>query len=82
MSAGRRKDTERFYLIAKGSCAEVLTQLKVAQLADLLSPQEAAPLLSQYEEILRLIAGVLKARRLARDANTLEPPSPSDKPRR
>jgi four helix bundle protein len=76
------KDTERFYLIAKGSCAEVLTQIKVAQLADLLSPQEAMQVLSQCEEILRLIAGVLKARRLARDSNTLEPPSPPDKPRR
>ena len=76
------KDTERFYLIAKGSCAEMLTQLKVAQLADLLSPQEATQVLSQCEEILRLIAGVLKARRLARDSNTLEPQGPSDKPRR
>ena len=76
------KDTERFYLIAKGSCAEVLTQLQVAQLADLLSPQEAAPLQAQCEEVLRLIAGVLKARRLARDSNTLEPKTPSDKPRR
>ena len=76
------KDTERFYLIAKGSCAEVLTQIKVAQLADLLSQQEAAPILAQCEEILRLIAGVLKARRLASDSNALEPQGPSDKPRR
>ena len=76
------KDTERFYLIAKGSCAEVLTQITVAQLANLLSPQEATPVLAQCEEILRLIAGVLKARRLARDSNALEPQGPSDKPRR
>ena len=76
------KDTDRFYLIAKGSCAEVLTQLKVAQLADLLSPQEAAPALAQYEEILRLIAGALKARRLARDSNAFAPQTHPDKPRR
>jgi four helix bundle protein len=76
------KDTERFYLIAKGSCAEVLKQIKVAQLAELMTQQEAAPVLAQCEEILRLIAGVLKARRLARDSNTLEPQGPSDKPRR
>ena len=76
------KDTDRFYLIAKGSCAEVLTQLKVAQLADLLSPQEAAPALAQCEEILRLIAGVLKARRLARDSNAFAPQTHPDKPRR
>jgi len=76
------KDTERFYLIAKGSCAEVLTQIKVAQLADLLSQQDAVPVLAQCEEILRLIAGVIKARRLARDSNTLEPQAPTDKPRR
>lgn len=75
------KDAERFYLIAKGSCAEVLTQMKVAQLADLLSPQEATPVLSQCEEILRLIAGVLKARRLAREPNGLVPRSSHDKPR-
>ncbi len=76
------KDTERFYLIAKGSCAEVLTQLQVAQLADLLSPQEAAPLVAQCEEILRLIAGVLKARRLARDPNLFVPKTHPDKPPR
>ena len=76
------KDTERFYLIAKGSCAEVLTQLNVAQLAELLSPQEAAPVLSQCEEILRLIAGVLKARRLAREPNALAQQTRPDKPHR
>ena len=76
------KDTERFYLIAKGSCAEVLTQIKVAQLADLLSQQEAAPIVAQCEEILRLIAGVLKARRLVRDSNAFAPQASSDKPRR
>ena len=76
------KDTERFYLIAKGSCAEVLTQIKVVQLADLLSQQEATPVVAQCEEILRLIAGVLKARRLARDSNAFAPEAPADKPRR
>jgi four helix bundle protein len=76
------KDTERFYLIAKGSCAEVLTQLKVALLAELLSPQEAAPPLAQCEEILRLIAGVLKSRRPARDSNAFAPQTHPDKPRR
>jgi len=44
------KDADRFYLIAKGSCAEVLTQIKVAQLADLLSQQEADPILAPCEE--------------------------------
>jgi four helix bundle protein len=76
------KDTERFYLIAKGSCAEVLTQIKVALLADLMARQDAAPILAQCEEILRLIAGVIKARRLARDANAFAPPTHPDKPRR
>jgi len=47
------KDADRFYLIAKGSCAEVLTQIKVAQLADLLCQQEADPILAPCEEILR-----------------------------
>ncbi len=76
------KDTERFYLIAKGSCAEVLTQIKVAQLADLLSQQESAPIVAQCEEILRLIAGVLKARRLVRDSNAFAPQTHPDKPPR
>ena len=76
------KDTERFYLIAKGSCAEVLTQIKVAQLAELMTQQEVAPVLAQCEEILRLIAGVLKARRQARESNAFAPDNSPDKPRR
>ncbi len=76
------KDTERFYLIAKGSCAEVLTQIKVAQFAELMTQQEAASVLAQCEEILRLIAGVLKARRLARESNAFAPEHSPDKPRR
>ena len=75
------KDTERFYLIAKGSCAEVLTQIKVAQFAELMTQQEAASVLAQCEEILRLIAGVLKARRLARESNAFAPDNSPDKPR-
>ena len=76
------KGTDRFYLIAKGSCAEVLTQIKVAQLAHLMSQQEADPILAQCEEILRLIAGVLKARRLARDSYAFASQPSPDKPRR
>ena len=76
------KDTERFYLMAKGSCAEVLTQIKVAQFAELMTQQEAAPVLAQCEEILRLVAGVLKARRLARESNAFAPDNSPDKPRR
>lgn len=60
------KDTDRFYLIAKGSCAEALTQLKVAQLANLVSPAETQELEKQCEEVLKLIAGVLRARRNTR----------------
>jgi len=59
------KDTPRFYLIAMGSCAEAKTQLKVAVHAQLIGSSEAAPLCDACDEVMRLLNGVMRARRLA-----------------
>ncbi|MFM9000740.1 MAG: four helix bundle protein [Opitutia bacterium] len=59
------KDTPRFYLIAMGSCAEAKTQLRVAIHAQLVGEDEATPLCLACDEVLRLLSGVIRARRIA-----------------
>ena len=59
------KDTLRFYLIAMGSCAEAKTQLRVAVHAQLVGASEVAPLCDSCDEVMRLLSGVMRARRLA-----------------
>jgi four helix bundle protein len=66
------KDTPRFYLIAMGSCAEAKTQLRVAIHAQLVGADEAAPLCFACDEVMRLLSGVLRARRLSSGS----PPQP------
>lgn len=64
------KDTPRYYLIAMGSCAEAKTQLRVAVHAELIAASEAAPLGDACDEVMRLLNGVMRARRSASANNT------------
>ena len=59
------KDTPRYYLIAMGSCAEAKTQLRVAVHAELIAASEAALLSDACDEVMRLLNGVMRARRSA-----------------
>ena len=56
------KDAVRFFYIAKGSAAELRTQLDLANKVSLLSDQEFQKLDQQSEEIARMLRGLIKAR--------------------
>jgi len=56
------KDAIRFFFIAKGSVAELRTQLDLANKVGLLSDSECATLDEQAEEIARMLRGLIKAR--------------------
>ena len=64
------KDTPRFYLIAMGSCAEAKTQLRVAVHAELILASEAAQLSDACDQVMRLLNGVMRARRSVAANNT------------
>jgi four helix bundle protein len=54
-----RKDRVRFFIIAKGSCAECWTQLLVGMEAGLVDRDSAAPIVRELEEIARMIRGLI-----------------------
>ncbi|HTL68160.1 MAG TPA: four helix bundle protein [Lacunisphaera sp.] len=56
------KDAVRFFYIAKGSAAELRTQLDLANKVALLSDSDFASLDQQTEEIARMLRGLIKAR--------------------
>ena len=56
------KDAERFLYIAKGSFAELRTQLDLANKVGLLSDTRFTTFDQQAEEIARMLRGLIKAR--------------------
>jgi four helix bundle protein len=68
------RDYIRFLYIARGSSAEIDTQLKLAEALGYLTGDELAPVLEISDEVGRLLNGVISAlhRRLARQP----PPNP------
>ena len=56
------KDAVRFFYIAKGSAAELRTQLDLATKVGLLSASDFQGLDQQSEEIARMLRGLIKAR--------------------
>ena len=56
------KDAVRFFYIAKGSVAELRTQLDLAKQLDLVSDADFQSLDSQSEEIARMLRGLITAR--------------------
>ncbi len=56
---GSTADFIRFLFIARGSLAEVETQLKIALSLDYLDQSQLAPLLAGADEISRMLAGLI-----------------------
>jgi four helix bundle protein len=56
------KDAVRFFYIAKGSVAELITQLEIAKDAQLIDPSVADALIKEAEEIGAMLGALIKAR--------------------
>jgi len=56
------KDAVRFFYIAKGSAAELITQLEIAKDARFLEPLTADTLIKETEEIGAMLGALIKAR--------------------
>lgn len=53
-------DNIRFLRIAKGSCAELRTQLYIAQSLNLLSPEISKPFIDESKEISAMLQGLIR----------------------
>lgn len=58
------KEAARFFYIAKGSLAELATQLEIALEIGYLTTAETAPLLNECDELARMLGALIKARTL------------------
>jgi len=56
------KDSVRFFYIAKGSLAELLTQLEIAQEVGLVTADEIQPLTRECSELGRMLGSLIKSR--------------------
>lgn len=56
------KDSVRFFYVAKGSLAEVRTQLEIAAEVGLLTPAVTTPLLERATRLAKRIGALIKAR--------------------
>jgi len=56
-----QKEFRRFLLIAKGSCAELRTQLYVLQAAELLNPEDCHRLVEETKEISSMLQGLVSS---------------------
>jgi len=56
------KDSVRFFHIAKGSLAELITQLEIAHEVGFLTTEQIEPLTSECAELGRMLGGLIKAR--------------------
>jgi len=59
------KDSVRFFYIAKGSLAELITQLEIAHEVGLLTTEQITPLSTECIEIGRMLGALIKARSVA-----------------
>ena len=57
------KDAVRFFYIAKGSAAELITQLEIARDAGLLAAAVAEPLIERSEVVSRKLGALIQARK-------------------
>ena len=69
------KDSVRFFHIAKGSLAELSTQLEIARDVGYFTSLQVEPLLVQYEELGKMLGALIRAR------NSSQPRAQSPKPR-
>jgi four helix bundle protein len=56
------KDSVRFFHIAKGSLAELATQLEIARDVDYFTSAQVEPLIAQCSEIGRMLGALIRAR--------------------
>ncbi len=56
------KDAVRFFYIAKGSIAELMTQLEIAKDARLIEPSRAEMLINEAEELGAMLGALIKSR--------------------
>ena len=56
------KDAVRFFYIAKGSVAELITQLEIAKDAKLIEPTLADALINDSEEVGAMLGGLINSR--------------------
>ncbi len=56
------KDSVRFFYMAKGSLAELTTQLEIAHDVGYLSKEQVTPLICRCEELARMLGALIKAR--------------------
>jgi len=66
---GTNKDSLRFLLIARGSLAELETQISIAKEIGLITSATWDQVINRIEEVARLIGGTIKMRR-ARDESS------------
>jgi four helix bundle protein len=57
------KDAVRFFYIAKGSAAELITQVEIARDAALLVAAVAEPLIERSELVSRMLGALIQARK-------------------
>src|SRR5438034_2458803 len=67
------KDSVRHFFIAKGSLAELITQLEVAKDVGLVSSADVQPIAQECDEVGKMLGALIKARRysILRSALTL-----------
>jgi four helix bundle protein len=69
------KDSVRFFHIAKGSLAELATQLEIAQAVGYFTAAQVEPLIVQCAELGKMLGALIRAR------TNFPPRAPSPKPR-
>ena len=69
------KDSVRFFYIAKGSLAELSTQLEIARDVGYFTDAQVEPFVSQCVELGKMLGALIRAR------SQSEPRAPSPKPR-
>jgi four helix bundle protein len=56
------KDSIRFFLIAKGSLAELETQLEIGREVGYFTAQQVSPLIARSEELAKMLGALIRAR--------------------
>jgi four helix bundle protein len=59
---GSDREACQYFYVAKGSVGELLTQLEIAADAGLVETQQSTPLITECEELGRMIRGLIKYR--------------------
>jgi len=67
------RDSVRFFYMAKGSLAELITQLEIAHEVGHLRLEEVSPLIRESTELARMLGGLIKARGERQEARGRKP---------